>query len=76
MSIRAYKNRVIDYDKPVQIYRCLNRKGRVSLQEIIDDFEKIELEIKESFDNSNLPKEVSIKWLNKFLTNIRLQNLK
>jgi len=52
------------------------RKGKVSLQEIIGDFEKIGLEIRESFDNSNLPKEVNIKWLNKFLTSIRLKNLK
>lgn len=23
----TYKNRVIDYNKPVDVYRCLNRKG-------------------------------------------------
>ena len=27
--MNSFKNRKIDYDKPVYIYRCLNRKGHI-----------------------------------------------
>lgn len=29
MKIQSYKNRKINYHKPVQVYRCLNRRGFV-----------------------------------------------
>lgn len=29
MGIIYYKNRTLNYGKPVEIYRCLNRKGKV-----------------------------------------------
>lgn len=27
--MKSYKNRLIDYERPVQIYRCLTRKGKI-----------------------------------------------
>lgn len=29
MNIKSYKNRAIDITRPVEIYRCLNRKGKM-----------------------------------------------
>lgn len=29
MNIQSYKNRKLIYDKPFEVYRCLNRKGRI-----------------------------------------------
>lgn len=50
------------------------RKGKYNLQEIIDNADSIIEDIGRSFDSSGLPHEVSSKFINELITNIRIDN--
>lgn len=52
------------------------RRGNREYDDLLESAETNVEVIKELFDKTDLPREVSIKWLNKLLTQIRLDNIR
>lgn len=74
MSKDIAESRGIVVRRPEAEYLKDIRKGKYNLQEIIDSADSIIEDIGRSFDNSELPHEVSNKFINELITNIRINN--